>query len=386
MALPLWKIRREFARLVRQVVELPGDLSNFVFGTRNYDRNLAGEARRYEGRLPGSPRVAIFVIFPSLGLQPSHLRTLSYFQAKGYAVEVVSNLSLLERDRKKLLDHCWRYIERPNFGYDFGGYRDGVLALGEILPRLQRLVLINDSTWFPVPGALDWLDEVEALNVDFGGATSHFGAPRPEIEAYRSIKWAYAPNHRNFHYGSFALCIRPAILKDPGFMSYWRRLRLADKKKQTVRRGEIGLTQWVLSRGFSHGATFDVSTLDRDLEELDPRRLLEIAQNLVIPELPRLSAVLKQVTSEPNPQREDLIKLILLSVARQGASYALAPYAIRERGFPFLKKSPIWLSDESAQITFRILEGISGSEDIILEALEIRDKRRNHDAGSNLEQ
>lgn len=376
MALPLWKIRRELARLRRQVIELPGDLHNFAFGTRNYDRTLAGEARRYDGRLAAAPRVAIFVIFPSLGLQPSHLRTLSYFRAKGYAVAVVSNLPLSEADRAQVLEHCWRYIERPNFGYDFGAYREGILDLGETVAQLDRLVLINDSTWFPLPGARDWLDDVEALGADFVGAASHFGAPRPEIEAFRSMTWNYAPNHRNFHYGSFALCMRPAVLRDRGFVAYWRRLRLADKKKQTVRRGEIGLTQWVLSRGFSHGATFDIAALDRALEKLDPDRLLAVARNLIIPELPRLSAVVRQVTSEPTPAAPDLVKLILLAVARQGASYALAVYAIQERGFPFLKKSPVWLSEESAAITLRLLEGMPGGEDIAAEARKLRDSRR----------
>lgn len=382
MAPPLWKIRRELVRLRQQTLELPADVRNFVFGTRNYDRQLAGEARRYDGRLPASQRVAIFVIYPSLGLQPSHFRALSYFRAKEYAVKVVSNHSLREGEREELLNHCWRYIERPNFGYDFGGYRDGVLALGEAVPRLQRLVLINDSTWFPMPGGRDWLDDVEALNADFTGAASHFGAPRPEIEAFRSITWNYSSDHRNFHYGSFALCIRPAILTDPSFVSYWRRLRLSDKKKQTVRRGEIGLTQWVLARGFTHGATLDITALDRDLEELNSQQLLEIAQNLIIPELPRLNKVVKQVTSNPRASRSDLIKLILLAVARQGASYALAPYAVRERGFPFLKKSPIWLSDESAQITLRLLHEITGSEGITAEALALRDRRRTITKGS----
>ncbi|MDE3028269.1 MAG: hypothetical protein KGH84_07720, partial [Paracoccaceae bacterium] len=330
MALPLWKIRRELVRFARQIPELPENLYNLLFATRRYDRQLASQVRRYDGALQGASRVAIFVIFPSSGLLPSHLHTLSYFRSKGYAVQVVSNLPLPDADRERLLEQCWRFVERPNFGYDFGAYREGILDLADELAGLERLVLINDSTWFPLPGSRDWLDDVEALDVDFAGAASHYGAPRPEIERFRSIRWAYGPHHRNFHYASFALCLRPGILRSADFIAYWRTFHLTDKKRRTVRRGEVGLTQWMLSHGFSHNSTMDLTRLDEDLAELGVPRLLEIAEDMIIPELLHLKELKATITTQPNPDKSDLIKFILLSVARQGASYALASYATRE--------------------------------------------------------
>jgi hypothetical protein len=368
MGLPLWKLRREVRRLGGQIRQWPGDLINFLFATRHYDARVAGSVRRYEGCRPASSRVVIFLIFPSRGLLASHLRTLAYFCRKGYAPLVVTNVPLTESDRGRLLEHCWSCMERPNFGYDFGGYRDAVLSLADELPTLERLVLINDSTWFPLPGGHDWLDEVEALGVDFAGAASNFGTPRPEIEDFRSIRWTYSPNHRNFHYCSFALCLRPAVLRHPRFLDFWRRLRLTDKKKRTVRRGEIGFTQWALAEGLSHGATLDVTALDRDLELLTDARLLEIARGLIIPEQPKLQTLWRQIVAEAEPRRPDLIKLILLAVSRQGSSYALAAYATRERGFPFLKKSPVWLNPDSCANTLRLLERMNDTADMLAEA------------------
>lgn len=374
MAPSLWKIRREIHRLGVQLRELPADLQNYFIATGRYDRRLADGVRRHSGRQPESTRIAVFVIFPRDGVLPSHLRVLNYFSVKGYATLVVSNLPLSESDRVALLDRCWTLIERPNFGYDFGGYRDGVLYLAEMLPEMERLVLVNDSSWFPLPGARDWLDDAEALNVDFAGASSHFAVPRPEIENFRDLHWAYSPRHRNFHYGSFALCFRSSILRNPRFLRYWQRLRLADKKKQTVRRGEIGLTQWVLAEGYSHGATLDITHLDRDLNTLETGRLVDIVRTLIIPELPRLNAVVKRVLDETEPKRTDLVNLILLAVSRQGAGYALASYAIAERGFAFLKKSPVRLNEESARITLDLIGRLDGADEIMDEAQAIYDK------------
>ncbi|MDE3029022.1 MAG: hypothetical protein KGH84_11545 [Paracoccaceae bacterium] len=376
MAPPLWKIRREFVRFTRQIRELPQDLHTFFFATRTYDRSSANKIKIYSGNAPAADRVAVFVIYPVLGLQPSHYQTLAYLQSKGYAVQVVTNLPLTEADRGRLLAQCWQCIERPNFGYDFGAYREGILQFHGQLTRLERLLLINDSNWFPLPGSRDWLDDVEALDVDFAGVTSHFGAPRPDVEGFRAIKWSYSPNHRNFHYGSFALCIRPAILCAPGFIAYWQRLRLANKKKQTVRRGEIGLTQWVLAQGFTHGATLDLDRLDADLAALGTARLTEIVRDAIIPELPRLKVLRQEILACNSPAKADLINFILLAVARQGASYALAPYAIAEKRGAFLKKSPVWLSSDSADTTLRLLSQMPGAEDLLAEAIALRARRQ----------
>jgi hypothetical protein len=57
--------------------------------------------------------------------------------------------------------------------------------------------------------------------------------------------------------------------------------------------------------------------------------------------------------------RAEVTSFILTIVARQGASYALAPFNIFELGFPFLKKSPLWLSQEGSDNSMEILEQLN---------------------------
>lgn len=364
----LWKLQRELLRLGKQIREIPEDLINYFFATRRYDRTRLDQIRMFEGELPKSDRIAIFLIFPKTGLLQSHLQTIEYFRSKGYATLVVSNLPLSESDRNRLAENSWKIMERPNFGYDFGGYRDGILSLIEDLPHLERLVLINDSVWFPLPGSRDWLNDVEALDVDFAGAASHYGSPRFEVDDFRSTKWSYSTNHRDFHICSFAICLRPNVLRASSFRSFWINLRLANKKKPTVRRGEIGFTRWALKKSFSVGTTMSMKNLDHELATIEAPRLRELAEKLIMFELPKLFQLCQKLTQNPTTPREDLEKLILLTISRQGSSYALAAYAIKEKKFPFLKKSPVRIDPRAKEITLRILEEIKGSETIVEEA------------------
>ncbi len=259
----------------------------------------------------------------------------------------------------KLLKLCYRYIERSNFGYDFGGYRDGILSLRQNLSNTKQLVLINDSVWFPISSETDWLDDVDTLGVDFAGAGSNYGIPRVEPTTFRDLTFNYRTDHKNFHYCSFALSCGENILRHPGFLQFWQHFPLSSKKKRTVRHGEIGLTSWVLKHGFTHGETLGVANLRQYLDALDDGRLLEVASQVIVPEDRRM----KRVKDNLRPQmerlsRDDLTNFILTATARQGASYALAYFSIFELGYPFLKKSPLWLDLETSDISLRILEKV----------------------------
>ena len=370
---PLWKVRRELASFVRQLPTSLKRLTTWLFATRFYDLTLARKIRRFDGKLPEAQRVAIYLIFPDHGLLASHLMALEYLANTGYATKVVSNLPLSDADRSILLDHCWTYLERPNYGYDFGGYRDGILDLAAKLGTLERLVILNDSCWFPLPGSRDWLDDVEALNVDFAAATSHYGTPRVDAADFASIRWGYTLKHRNFHYGSFALCLREKVLRHPDFLTYWRKLALTNAKKAIVRRGETGFTLWALRRNLSTACTLDIARLDRDLARLDQARLMQVAQEMVTPDKPGLRELRQRLLSG-SPTREQILALILTMVSAQGASYALAGYATRALGFPFLKKSPVWHNKEDSDTTLALIARLEGPTGRLIEA-EARDLR-----------
>lgn len=373
---PFWKLRREAARPFWQLFLLGPNLASYCFGALYYDLFQSRKVRVFEGALPPGSRTAIYLIFPNSGLKGSHLHSLRYLADNGYATIVVSNLPLSPADQKVLCDNCWVFLQRPNYGYDFGGYREGVRYLGSRINGLDRLVIVNDSTWFPVDNN-NWLDQAEKLGVDFAAAASNYGTPHPDISDFRNIKWEYKTTHRNFHYCSFAFLFSPRLVRDKGFQRFWRWFPMTNDKTRTVRRGEIGLSQWIIRRGFSHAATGNVQNLDRELAALSDERLFEVAENIIIPEDRRLGRIKQELFANGKPTRAELIGLILTTVARQGASYVLADMAIHEREFAFLKKSPVWLDEEASNITIKLASAFPSEEGAIIvkEALEIRARR-----------
>ncbi len=362
MRIPLWKLKREARRLGQKLAGLPGSIHEDIFKRNRYDKVHAHQATVTEGRQPARAEIAIYLVFPADGVMPSHLAALQQMIDEGIAPLVISNLPLTDADRETLTGYAWRIMERPNIGYDFGGYRDGVLYLADKLENLDRLFILNDSVWI-VDAPETWFHEVRALNVDFGAATSNYGIKRIDAEKFRDLTWNYTIDHRNHHYASYALAIGPRILRDPAFLEFWTRFKLSDNKKKIVRRGEIGLTQMIQKLGYSHAATCPVFGLDKEIEALDDTELDSLAHNIVLPEDHRLRRVRRQVLkTDPLTKdgRRDRIQLVLTAVARQAIGYALPTYTIPRRGFQFVKKSPLWLSREGSDTMLAFLDTLDG--------------------------
>ena len=369
--IPFWKLRREAARPFLQAKSRIAT----TFSTPYHDLVLARKRTTSPGRLPERDRIAIFVIFPHKGLAASHLRTIRHLADKGYAPLVVSNLPLGDAEREQVLARCWRLIERPNYGYDFGAYRDGILSIGEQLGRLQRLVLVNDSCWYPLPGSDDWLGKAEALGLDFVGASASHAVDILDVDDLDRMTWHFDMARKESHYGSFALSLSGRVTSDRRFLRFWKRLVLSNLKEKVVRHGEIGLTHWALRHGFSHGAVYDARRLDEEFRALPPDVLLHMVERLV-PAGDRQSYakkkdILRSARSD-GIDRDRLEKFALLVVARLGMSYSLADYLIERHSFPFLKKSPLWLDAESSRILLEITEEMGPEADYILaEAREL---------------
>ncbi|MEM6339757.1 MAG: rhamnan synthesis F family protein [Pseudomonadota bacterium] len=355
----LWKAKREVKRLGTQLAELPSNIASRYFAAPYYDAVHARKIKTTAGDIAEGAKTAIYLIFPSQGVLTSHLHALGWLRDRGISPLVVSNLPLSPDDVERLRPFAWQILERPNVGYDFGGYRDGVLHLVNQRVDLDQLLLLNDSAWFPLPGAQDWLDQVAALNVDYAGAATNFGMPRVDPEQFMDQVWDYKSTHRNFHYTSYALAIGSKILSNPAFRNFWRRFPMSNRKKRTVRRGEIGLTQWVLRNGYSHAAALDLTDLDTALAALPKDQLLALSHNIMVPEDARLTALKARILAG-TPDTQTLANFILMATARQGMSYALQAYTIGERGFAFLKKSPLWLNAEARDITLAITSNLSG--------------------------
>jgi hypothetical protein len=357
------KTKREAVRLFRDLLLGPKRLAGLLFGTWYYDRFFAPQSVVSGGNLPVGAKVAIYLIYPDRGLLASHVRSLTYLAGAGYAPLLVSNLTLAEDDRARALRHCWHLIERPNFGHDFGGYRDAVLFLGASVGTLERLAILNDSCWFPVSDENDWLATAEAAGKDFVGAVPNRAFARPAADDDARPDWTFRPAGRKFYYGSFALLVSGAALTDTYFPRFWRNLRLGREKRHVVKHGEIAFTQWAMRRGHSHSATLPMQNLPDDLMRLDDKTLREVLDNLIVigdDDLESRGLALLEGDHASQGWRDRTISHIMKVAARQGPAYALAWFNIVRKDHSFLKKSPVWQNREGARVTVAIADHIGG--------------------------
>lgn len=230
--LPFWKFQRELRRLRMKILDLPQRV-----GARRsqaiYDRSA--KLNVTEGACPRLDDLAILLLYPVDGIASSTFETLTHFQRHGVAPVVVCNLPLSAADRSALAARAHLLIERPNRGYDFGGYRDGVLQILQRGELTGNLFVLNDSIWFPLSSRCTLIQDARDDNADIFGI--HFnhreGAPtRSHLQSYF------------YRFG-------PRITVTADFAAFWRNLIVYDSKDLTVRRCEMALTNWFASRGFT---------------------------------------------------------------------------------------------------------------------------------------
>ena len=356
------KFFREIFRLIKQLVFLPKNIGNFLFGTFYYDIFLAKSKKQYSGSLSLKNRTVIFLIFPEAGITNSHLRTLKYFIKNNYSPIVISNLPLIESDRSEILKNCCSLIERKNFGYDFGGYRDAILHLSNNIKKFDNLLLINDSTWFPILQDNAFINFINNSNLDFIGATSHYGFERLKLPSKRENlpkTINFNSDNRNFHYASYALSFSKKILNDSNFYKFWKTLRLSGTKNVVVRRGEIGLTQFIIrNKNYSHGSFIDSEKLEATLKEFSREGLLKICHEVIVENKSLRIFKEKFFTDLENYSKNEIISFLIIIVSRQIIVFSLLKFLIEELRFPFIKKMLLKLDKDSAEKTYNIIKSL----------------------------
>lgn len=228
----LGKARRELLRVWHQGVDaVTAPLDDRR--KRQHDATFTRRIRSWAGDRPATAKIALFLIHQPGRLAASILVTCAHLCDNGYAILLVSNSRLDDAGVDALRPLCWRMVERPNYGYDFGGYRDGVRILTEAGLDPDFLLILNDSVWFPTNPACRLLAAQEAQGLGYTGPV-----------------FVHTPEKRdNRHYQSFFLLVGRTGLQSPAFRDYWRDVRVSSEKRVVLKHGEKGFSQAMLRAG-----------------------------------------------------------------------------------------------------------------------------------------
>jgi hypothetical protein len=222
-----WKIKREVSVLVRR--------AGYFFLLRPIEPIINRLYDRYSNSLvsvkstfsiPTGARVAVYLLFQPRGLSSITLRTIERLNEVGFRVLLVSNAKLGHRDIDRLAVNRTGILQRPNYGLDFGGYRDGLLWIKQqaILP--SEILLLNDS--------------VSCLVADF---EKFSGLIRNSADSVTGAVAMEVGHARERTLLSYFLLIKNPALKNEHFWNFWRDYQMANSRYATVRRGERGFSR-----------------------------------------------------------------------------------------------------------------------------------------------
>jgi rhamnosyltransferase len=133
-------------------------------------------------------------------------------------------------------------VERANYGYDFFSYKVGLDAAGD-LTAYDEVVVCNDTYVFALDSYEPVFAEMATRPCDFWGLT---GAER------------VAP-----HIQSFFIAFRPWVVGSHAFHNFWEEMEPISKRRQVIRRYEVGMSRRLYEAGFLSDTYFVETPEDR---------------------------------------------------------------------------------------------------------------------------
>jgi hypothetical protein len=294
--LPLWKIKHEIGRVFNQLTDLvsvkPGWLQRM-----QYDRSLRSCIRKIPGEVPIYNDIAIVLVYQPDGIPASLVCCLEHLKKKKVSTIVVSNAPLDEASTSILKEICFLIIERPNVGYDFGGYRDAILELFERKISPLHLFVLNDSNWFPIRHDCILIDKARADKSDLFGI---FYDDRSKQDSKHFL-------HSYFYRFS------QRLFESPVFHRYWTHAPMYDRKHVVIKKFERRLTAYFRKKGFSIGALYypsDVSAAALSLPDGDLWAVVEQMSRRGVKRRPILSPAYEvgKQNGDWRPVAEDIIR------------------------------------------------------------------------------
>ena len=231
---PIWKVRREVKRIRDQLSRAAAYFYEPPVRLL-HKRWLITKARPLTGQLPLGSKVAILVVYQPKGIASSLFLTCDHLIDQGYSPFILCNMPLSDDDRTALLARAAMLLERPNFGYDFGAYQDGIRLLERLGCKPDRLILMNDSTWFPLRANDSSIARMEASGDGFTGL------------AFRN-----EPNvgRRRNHMEAHLLMFDKTSLLSSAFAAFWGKYPASSNRDTTIGKGEKGISKALFDAGF----------------------------------------------------------------------------------------------------------------------------------------
>ena len=174
--------------------------------------------------------VLLLALFEKGDLRPDIKNLILRARNQGYYVIAVNNGKIGANELASVDEAIPSYyIERYNFGRDFGSYKSGALFLykNKKFKNCSRVIIMNDSVFYSDANLNSFLCSLNDSRYDVIGATCN-----PEI---------------SFHLGSFCISMSAEVFFNSKMARFWKRYRKSDIRPTVIKRGEMKLSQVLMS-------------------------------------------------------------------------------------------------------------------------------------------
>ena len=196
-------------------------------------------------------KIVLFAIYEKGEIRDDVRSALRELHALECTVILVNSRKLSEASRNELAQWTTTYIERPNYGRDFGSYKDGMLwiykHLSEEFMNVERFMILNDSVFYARSNLPQFFSALLNTQAPVFGATMN----------YQKVP----------HIGSFCISLSGKVAQHPKLKSFWKKYRKTDLRAHTIRYGELALNK-LLSRISPSDPALDVLFTGSDVTRM----------------------------------------------------------------------------------------------------------------------
>lgn len=199
-------------------------------------------------------RLLIYVHFNKFDAISSHvIYQLENMNPLFSKVVFISNSQLSQKHvdslfEKNLIDD---FLQRPNSGYDFAAWHDGMKRIGfDKLSSYDSVTVMNDTCFGPLWDMNGYYERFEAdTEVDFWGMTNH-----KEVKAGN----IYIDEHLQSYFISF----KNRLVTSNVFQDFWKEVKSYDDVQMVIDHYETKYTKIFRNAGFNYKAILDTTNLE----------------------------------------------------------------------------------------------------------------------------
>lgn len=334
--IPVWKLKREIQRLMVQIIGLPQTIATLPRRLREpqlrraHDAAFPGNLWITQGDVAAGDHFAVVVLFQPNGIATSTFETCENLRQNGYSPLVVSNAPLSDRDSARLKKTCWCVVSRPNFGYDFGAYRDGMRLIRQAEISPSQVILMNDSFWCDLTPTL--LNRVKQQHADLFGLLQDEKVRHDTKGSMQTSK---------MHIESYFLVVSGKLWHSTTFEQFWHNYPMTDAKPKTIKYGEIGFSRAMANAGFHLEALTSRSVFLAHLDDYDTTELQQILTHAAYDDTALKTEAANFLARDTTPPewRTEVLDHIRRCVHRRRFNAAFPLASANIFGTSFVKKS-----------------------------------------------